>query len=105
MAHYLVKARPIWEKLAHLRARLDAGEIVQMRPFGRALDKSLRQARLESETMAVWEEEDYCRPPLAMERAAILDHYFEDLTVTPVEAGQGWGQIEALASLWPPQKN
>lgn len=100
MAYYLVRARPHREKLPDLRARLDAGEIIQMRPFGRALDESLRRARLESPNVAIWEEEDYCHPPLAQERAAVLDHYFEDLAVTRVEAGQAWAQIEELPSLW-----
>lgn len=100
MAYYLVRARPHREKLPDLRARLDAGEIIQMRPFGRALDESLRRARLESPDVAIWEEEDYCHPPLAQERAAVLDHYFEDLAVTRVEAGQAWAQIEELPSLW-----
>jgi hypothetical protein len=27
------------------------------------------------------EEEDYCSPPLAQERAAVLDTYFDDITV------------------------
>jgi hypothetical protein len=100
MAHYLVQARPRWEKLPDLRAQLDANKIIRMRPFGQALDDSLRRARLENDTVAIWEEEDYCHPPLAQERAAVLDHYFEDLTVTRVVPGQGWSQIEDLPSLW-----
>ena len=105
MAYYLVRAKPHWAKLAHLRIRLDAGEIVKMHPFGPALDQGLRQARLENaleaETqVALWEEEDYCRPPLAQERAAVLDDYFTDLTVTPVKPLEGWAQIEHLPSLW-----
>jgi hypothetical protein len=100
LAYYLVRAKPQWEKLSDLRRRLDAGEIVKMRPFGRALDDSLRRARLESPDVAIWEEEDYCRPPLAQERAAVLDHYFEDLAVTLVEPGQGWSQIDDLPPLW-----
>ncbi|MCZ7545355.1 MAG: hypothetical protein M5R40_18355 [Anaerolineae bacterium] len=100
MAYYLVRAKPLWEKLADLRARLDASEIAAMRPFGAALDDSLRRARLERDDVAVWEEEDYCRPPLAMERAAVLDDYFTDLEVARVEPGAGWAQIEALPSLW-----
>ncbi|MFO7170968.1 MAG: hypothetical protein DIU80_023325, partial [Chloroflexota bacterium] len=40
-------------------------------------------------------------PPLAMERAAVLDTYFSDLTVEPVERGEGWRRIEGLARLWP----
>jgi hypothetical protein len=100
MAHYLVRAQPQWAKLPDLRTRLNAREIVHMRPFGRALDDSLRRARRDREQAAVWEEEDYCHPPLAMERAAVLDHYFENIEVSRVEAGQGWIQIEELPSLW-----
>ena len=35
------------------------------------------------------EEEDYCTPPLAQERAVALDRFFERLSVTPVQAGEG----------------
>ena len=100
MAYYLVKARTIPEKLKELKTRLDGDEISPMRPFGTALDFSLKHARLNAAGWAVWEEEDYCRPPLAMERAAVLDHYFTDLSVQPVEKGQGWQQIEQLPALW-----
>ena len=100
MAHYLVKAKAIEARLPELRTRLDAGEIVPMRPFGTALDRSLHGARRDADGWAVWEEEDYCRPPLAMERAAVLDHYFTDLAVEPVTEGDGWRRIDALPSLW-----
>ena len=100
MAYYLVKAKAIPEKLDELKARLEAEEILPMRPFGTALDFSLKHARLDADGWAVWEEEDYCRPPLAMERAAVLDHYFTDLSVQRVEEGQGWQQIEQLPTLW-----
>ncbi len=100
MAYYLVRARPRSELLSELWQRLESDEIVEMRPFGRALDHSLRNARLVEQDVAIWEEEDYCRPPLAMERAAVLDDYFEDLTTAPVTEGQGWQQIENLPQLW-----
>ena len=100
MAHYLVSARAIEARMAELRARLDAGEITPMRPFGTALDRGLDGARHDADGRAFWEEEDYCRPPLAMERAAVLDHYFTDLTVEPVAAGDGWQRIDGLPSLW-----
>jgi len=51
--------------------------------------------------LAVWEEEDYCRPPLAEERAAVLDEYFDQLRVERVEHGAGWEQIAALPPLFP----
>lgn len=100
MAYYLVKARPQTERLPELRQRLDSGEIRAMRPFGVALHGGLDDARLEADGWALWEEEDYCRPPLAMERAAILDTYFTDLSVEPVQAGEGWARIADQPRLW-----
>ena len=100
MAYYLVKAKSRKDLLNELRARLDSGEIKQMRPFGSALQYSLDHARLDPQDRVVWEEEDYCRPPLAQERAAVLDTYFEDLSVERVNKGAGWEQIESLKKLW-----
>src|SRR5262245_16239571 len=79
MAHYLVSASPKTDRLDELRARLTRNEFHELQPFGRALTKSLRDARIREDGLAVWEEEDYCRPPLAEERAAVLDTYFDDL--------------------------
>jgi hypothetical protein len=100
MAYYLVRARADGERLSELRARLDSGEIRVMRPFGEALQYSLDHARLEPDGEAVWEEEDYCVPPLAQERAAVLNTYFRDLRVERVERGEGWAKIELLPRLW-----
>jgi len=102
MAYYLVKAQYQKELLAELRKRLDSGEIDQMRPFGKALQYSLDHARFDpqGDRWAVWEEEDYCRPPLAQERAAVLDAYFTGLRVEPVREGKGWERIESLPRLW-----
>lgn len=100
MAYYLVKAKPHDDLLQDLRARLDSGEIKKMRPFGTALDYSLNDARIAEDGFAIWEEEDYCRPPLAQERAAVLDTYFTDLRVEPVQEGKGWSRINHLRKLW-----
>ena len=102
MAYYLVKAQYQKERLPELRKRLDSGEINQMRPFGTALQYSLDHACLDpqGDGWAVWEEEDYCRPPLAQERAAVLDTYFTNLSVEPVKEGQGWERIKSLPRLW-----
>ena len=40
------------------------------------------------------------RPPLAQERAAVLDTYFTDIAVDPVREGQGWTRIGHLPLLW-----
>ncbi|MDY7082572.1 MAG: hypothetical protein SXQ77_09255 [Halobacteria archaeon] len=103
MAFYLVRASPKTEKqkLDELRTHLDRGEFEDMRPFGNALTQSLENARYdESEGEAVWEEEDYCSPPLAQEREAVLDDYFDGIEVEKVEKGEGWEMIEGLPSLW-----
>jgi hypothetical protein len=99
MAYYLVRAKAKGS-LTDLRDRLDSGEIGQMRPFGTALDYSLQHARQDKDEWIVWEEEDYCQPPLAMERAAVLDTYFTALSVEPVEEDEGWKRIESLPVLW-----
>lgn len=100
MAHYLVKAKYHKDLLAELRSRLDSGEIRQMRPFGGALQYSLDNARLDPQGWAIWEEEDYCSPPLAQERAAVLDTYFTDLSVERVQEGEGWEEIDSLPEFW-----
>lgn len=100
MAYYLVTARPIQSKMNDLRKWLDSGEIRAMRPFGHALQMGLDKARWQSDGVAIWEEEDYCVPPLAQERAAVLDDYFTELRVQHVNKGEGWKQIEPLKNLW-----
>ncbi|HEY3011574.1 MAG TPA: hypothetical protein VGJ36_02415 [Gemmatimonadales bacterium] len=101
MAYYLVSAVPRTDLIANLEARLAAGEFLPLRPFGQALSVSLQAARRRPDGTAVWEEEDYCRPPLAQERAAVLDEYFDRLAVERVERGKGWEQIEHLPALFP----
>ena len=100
MAHYLVRARPRPGKLDELEDRLRDDAFVELQPFGRALTQGLRGARMEGDG-AVWEEEDYCSPPLAEERAAVLDSYFEGIAVEPVAEGEGWRRIESLPPLFP----
>jgi hypothetical protein len=71
-----------------------------MRPFGNALQMGLEDARWQSNGVAIWEEEDYCVPPLAQERAAVLDEYFTDLDVQHVDKGEGWMKIDPLKNIW-----
>ena len=100
MAYYLVKAKFDHAQKEELRSRLDSGEIQKMRPFGQALHYGLDNMRKEPEGWLVWEEEDYCTPPLAMERAAVLDTYFTELSVEPVQNGEGWAKIDFLPRYW-----
>jgi len=101
MAHYLVSARPVSNLLDDLESKLQQHAFRDLHPFGQALSSSLESARLLPDGTAVWEEEDYCRPPLAQERAAVLDRYFEALAVEPVAEGTGWQRIAELPPLFP----
>jgi len=101
MAHYLVTAKPKSDRLVALLRNLQSEAYASMRPFGKTMTHSLENARLREDGYATWEEEDYCSPPLAQERAAALDELFEDLNVTPVQEGTGWEKIEGLPWLFP----
>jgi hypothetical protein len=103
MALYMVKARPRKELLENLQKDLSSGKISKMRPFGHALQYGLENARIDNENpdYAIWVEEDYCSPPLAMERESVLDRYFNDIEVLRVESEkEGWNMIKDKPSLW-----
>jgi len=99
MAYYLVRAKPKAERLGELQERLQKDSFVGLRPFGNALTHSLKEARTQPDGIAIWEEEDYCSPPLAEERAAVLDKYFDEISVEQVDVGEGWKRIAALPRL------
>ena len=101
MAHYLVVAKPKSDRLSILLANLRQNVYTPIRPFGRVLTESLTNARLREDGSVTWEEEDYCSPPLAQERAAALDEFFNELEVTRVQEGEGWKKIESLPRLFP----
>ncbi len=101
MAFYLVTAHPKADRIQQLLEKLRARAFISMRPFGKALTHSLENARLRPDGLATWEEEDYCTPPLAQERAAALDEFFEELAVNPVSKNAGWKSIESLPRLFP----
>ncbi len=97
MAYYLVKAK--LNRPQDLKVLVDGGGIRAMRPFGDELQSCLQNARIDSDGYATWEENCYCTPPLAQERA-VLDQYFMDLQTTTVQKGEGWKAIESLPLLW-----
>jgi hypothetical protein len=74
-----------------------------MRPSGQALHYSLENARIDEENQdyTLWIEEDYCSPPLAMERESVLDRYFDDISVERVESEEkAWNSINNKRRLW-----
>jgi hypothetical protein len=102
MAFYLVRARIRNEFLKSLYEEIISGKISNMKPFGRTLQYSLENARIDPEdsNFALWIEEDYCSPPLAMEREAVLDRYFKNITVEPVESEVAWNKLDDKPRLW-----
>ncbi len=100
MAHYFVHGNPRITLLAELRARLNSGEIADMKPFGVEMESVLRRARVDEKGRAVWEETCYCPKPLLQERE-VLNRYFSGIMTIPLKApGEGWAQIDELPSLW-----
>jgi hypothetical protein len=101
MAFYLVKARPRMDLLESLREELSSSEISRTRPFGKSLQYSLENARIDTGDFALWVEEDYCSPPLAMEREAVLNQYFNDIIVEKVESEkEAWSRLKDKLRLW-----
>ena len=103
MTFYLVRAKPKKPLLENLREELNSGRISKMRPFGQALQYSLENARIDTEKRdyALWIEEDYCSPPLVMERESVLDRYFNDISVERVESEEeAWDTINDRPKLW-----
>lgn len=103
MAFYLVRAKPRKELLEKLREEMNSDKISKLSPFGQTLQHSLENARIDSDhpDYVEWIEEDYCSPPLAMERESVLDRYFDDITVEQVaSAEEGWASIKNRPRLW-----
>lgn len=99
MTIYVVKAKPKEELLADLKQDISSGKIARLRPFGEELQHGLENARM-FDGYAYWVEEDYCSPPLAMERS-VLDRYFDDIIVEQVESDEeGWNRIKNRPMLW-----
>jgi len=101
MAYYLVKAELKKELSGQLEKSLKENAFINLQPFGRALTFSLLNARVDEKKEIIWEEEDYCAPPLAEERAAVLDKYFQILQIEKVDKGAGWEKIKSLPKLFP----
>ena len=101
MAFYLVTAKSKKNLLFELEQKLSAKEFEPLKPFGYEVNKALSKARWKDDETAIWEENDYCIPPLAQERDAVLDTYFDDIEVEEVEKNKGWKKIDDLPFLFP----
>ena len=79
-----------------------SGEISRLRPFGRTLQYGLDNAKIDpKDGYALWIEEDYWNPPLAMERESVLDRYFNDITGQLIASEkEGLDRIANNPRLW-----
>jgi hypothetical protein len=93
MAYYLIRGKPFTEKIETLKRHIQQRDFLSLRPFGRAISFGLENARIDPQSWWTWEEEDYCSPPLDQERKEVLDRYFDELEIEPVEKGSGWHRI------------
>ncbi len=100
MSFYLVRAELKKDKLNELTGKLMNEEFKDLQPFGRALNFSLKNAKIVNENYLAWEEEDYCTPPLAQEKEAVLNKYFDNIKIELVLKGEGWKKINHLPGMF-----
>ncbi|MBN2554020.1 MAG: adenylyltransferase/cytidyltransferase family protein [Spirochaetales bacterium] len=101
MAHYLVQAKLKPNHESDLKSEIEKRSFTGLEPFGRALSFGLENARIGRPGVWLWEEEDYCTPPLKQERDAVLDRFFTAISTERVAEGQGWLKIEHLPRAFP----
>ena len=88
MAIYRVTARFKPATAEELRRKLDDGTIGAQQPDGQEMVDALHRAVVKDDDTVMWSERCYCQPPLAHERATVLDHYFDDIVAQPIEGYQ-----------------
>jgi hypothetical protein len=101
MAYYLVEGKINPKTEGDLKNKIEKHTFISLKPFGKALSFGLENARIEQPDVWLWEEEDYCTPPLKQERAAVIDRYFETIKTDKVAEGEGWKKIEHLPRVFP----
>ena len=100
MAFFIVSAKPK-PHVSELWKEIESGTIAELEPFGETLARGLCDARMDKHDRMVWVEEDYCSPPLRMEKEAVLDKYFEDIQVERISnEEEGWSKISDLPVCW-----
>ncbi len=86
---YFVRARFQDEgKKAEFLKILTDGTISALEPFGEEIAAAMRRA-VRKEDRVEWTETCYCRTPLAQERAAVYDRFFEDIQTETIEEFHG----------------
>lgn len=82
---YHVRARLRVDTAPTFLAKLTDGTIEKQRPDGPELVASMKRAVINAGNEAEWTELCYCEPPLAHERATVLDSHFDHIRAEPIE--------------------
>ena len=101
MAYYLVEGKVNPKTEEDLKHKIEKQTFSSLKPFGKALSFGLENARTGRSGVWLWEEEDYCNPPLKQEREAVFDRYFEAVKTEKVAEGEGWKKIKNLPRVFP----
>ena len=99
---YRVTARFRPDTAAELRRRLDDGSIAAQEPDGQEIVESLHRAVVTESGEVQWSEMCFCDPPLAHERATVLDRYFDGIATEAIEdytRDQGQSFMEYVQTL------
>ena len=87
---YHVRARLREDTAAAFLAKLTDGTIENQRPDGRELVASMKRAVVSEDGLIEWSELCYCDPPLAHERATVLDSHFDEISTEPIDAHESY---------------
>ena len=97
---YRVTARFRTDTAAELQRRLDDGSIAAQQPDGQEIVESLHRAVMTDGGEVLWSEQCFCNPPLAHERATILDRYFDDISTDAIEDYEQYEGTPFIAVLY-----
>ena len=83
---YKVRARLRPGTEAALLEKLTDGTVAGQRPDGAEIVASMERAVMAGDGQVEWSETCYCSPPLAHERATVLDHHFDAISAREITA-------------------
>ena len=87
---YHVRAKFREDTAAEFLAKLADGTIETQKPDGRELVASMKRAVVGQDGLIEWSEMCFCDPPLAHERATVLDAHFDNISVEPIKAYENY---------------
>ncbi len=83
---YHVTARFRDNTAADFLTKLTDGSVGNQRPDGPEMVAAMKRAVVSNEGQVEWSEMCFCEPPLAHERATVLDLNFDDIVTEPIDS-------------------